>query len=240
MLILGTGIVLPGLPLSKALKDLYDDFSGPVYALKEGQLSPNGKWTGMYTGQGSLWTREDPADPGRAFFFARPAPAFGESRINSDQATTSGTHSALVLSTQSFGRSFRLSLDMMTEEQTRRGSQPNTWEAAWVMWNYVDRWHHYYFVLKTNGSELGKKDNSMQLEKQVFLATPPSPKLELGRWHHVDVVVNENRVTVDVDGKRAIDAVDPDMSSYFDGGGKIGLYTEDAAVRFANVRVSPY
>src|SRR5215469_15660442 len=35
--------------------NFYDNFQGSIYRLgKEGQISPNGKWEGVYTGYGSM------------------------------------------------------------------------------------------------------------------------------------------------------------------------------------------
>lgn len=112
------------------------------------------------------------------------------------------------ISTQEFGRNFKLSLNMMTEEQLRLDTPPNTWETVWIMWNYVDKWHHYYFTLKANGSELGKKDNVLQREEQTFLANSPFWKVKMGQWQHIDITVVENHFTVGVDGLRVVDVVD--------------------------------
>ena len=89
---------------------------------------------------------------------------------------SSETHSGLVVSKQKFS-DITLDIDMKTYKQTRQNSPPNAWEAAWVMWRWVDLYHHYYFVIKTNGIEFGKKDTSCNCEKQIFLKTGTSPKL---------------------------------------------------------------
>ena len=76
-------------------------------------------------------------------------------------ATSSGqTYSSFALSTQKFS-DMTLELDMKTYKQIRQNSAPNTWETAWVMWRWTDLFHHYYFVIKTNGIEFGKKDTRL-------------------------------------------------------------------------------
>ena len=46
---------------------------------------------------------------------------------------------------------------MRTLQQLRTGRAPNTWETAWMIFRYTDDWHHYYFTIKTNGCEFGRK-----------------------------------------------------------------------------------
>src|SRR5438067_13892860 len=82
----------------------------------------------------------------------------------------SETHSSLTLATSEF-QDIDISLKVKTKEQLRQGSAPNPWEAAWVMWRYQADWHHYYFIFKSNGIELGKKQNEIQSDSHMFLYT---------------------------------------------------------------------
>jgi len=214
--------------------NVYDNFEGQTYWLGDGATSPNGKWKDKYNGYGVAGVITDSS--GNNVFYAKPQTATGTSTVNADQ-TTSGTHAALVLSTAKY-KDYKLSLDMRTDKQLRAVS-PNTWEVAWIMFNYVDSWHHHYFTLKTNGYELGKKDNTCQCEQQIFLKTGTSLKNTIGTWYHVDIYVVGNHITVYVDNNKIIDMYDTTMSSYFNNGGSIGLYTEDAEVRYDNVSVTP-
>lgn len=202
---------------------LYDDFSGGTYTLVDGQSSPNGKWHDQFNGYGSAGVRAD--SNSNNIFFEQP-----------ETATDGSTHAALVLSTKNLVTSYKLSLDVRTDRQLK--PNPNTWETAWIMFNYVDSWHHYYFTLKTNGYELGKKDNNLQQDQQVFLATGASPSVTLGTWQHVDIQVQGNHIIVWVNSAKVADYFDTGMSSAFANGGALGLYTEDSAVSFDNIYTS--
>jgi hypothetical protein len=206
---------------------MYDTFTSS-YSLSDGQTSPNGKWYNHYTGYGSAGVKADYADLSKMVFSEQPEVS----------TTSSVTHAALTTSTSSY-HNYKLSLDMRTDKQLRTGSYPNSWEAAWIMFNYGDDWHHYYFVLKTTGAELGKKDNNAQLEQQVFLATPSSPTVTLGQWQHIDITISNNVITVYVNGVKVASVTDTTQSTMLGAGGKIGLYTEDAAVSFDNVSITP-
>src|SRR5205085_10706971 len=92
--------------------------------------------------------------------------------------TSSETHSALVLG-PSFSNALTFSVSLNTVAQLRRGSPPNPWEVAWVLWHYTDNNHFYYFVPKTNGWELGKEDPAYP-GSQRFLATGSSPTFSIG------------------------------------------------------------
>lgn len=107
------------------------------------------------------------------------------------------------------------------------------------MWRYVDSYHHYYFVVKPNGIELGKKDNNQQAEEQVFLHTADSPKLELGAWSVWTIKMEGNHIQAFVNGDKVADYIDDSMSDTLSRPGVIGLYTEDAEVQFDNVQISP-
>ena len=208
---------------------LYDDFAGATFTLGDGQLSPNGKWKNVYTGHGSVGTKN-------GVFYEVPQAVSAQSIINLDQ-TTSGTSAALTLTTSTF-KNVRISVDVRTIQQVAN-RDPNTWEVAWIFWNYVDRWHHYYLVQKTNGIEIGKKDNVQQLEQQVFMYTESSPKVSLGQWHHWDIETVGNQIVVYVDDVKIAEIYDDTQSSYFANGGNVGLYTEDASVEFDNLYIAP-
>jgi hypothetical protein len=124
--------------------------------------------------------------------------------------------------------------------QLREGlNPPNPWETAWIQFNYLDEWHQYYFILKPNGIELGKKDNNMQLEQQIYLISRDNPKGSIGSWQHIDLVVNENHILTYVNGSKVLDYIDENMSKErFGSGGAIGLYCEDAEVIFDNLYIA--
>ena len=202
---------------------LYDNFQGSTYALQDGMTSPNGKWLDKWNGYGQAGVK---TVSGTNIFY----------QIPKSSTMSTETHSGLVLSKQKFS-DITLDIDMKTYKQLRQNSPPNTWEAAWVMWRWVDLYHHYYFVIKTNGIEFGKKDTSCNCEEQVFLKTGTSPKLQLGAWDHIKISSIGKHTTIWVDGSKVVDMDDPSYNSAKMSSGFIGLYTEDASVGFDNVYI---
>ena len=202
---------------------LYDNFQGSTYALKDGMTSPNGKWLDKWNGYGHAGVK---TLSGNNIFYQIP-------KISTK---SSKTHSGLVVSKQKFS-DITLDIDMKTYKQTRQNSPPNAWEAAWVMWRWVDLYHHYYFVIKTNGIEFGKKDTSCNCEEQVFLKTGTSPKLQIGAWNHIKISSIGKHTTIWVGGSKVVDMDDPSYHSAKMSRGFIGLYTEDASVGFDNVYI---
>jgi hypothetical protein len=205
--------------------NLYDDFQGGTYSLPEGGISPNGKWVDKWNGYGQAGVK---TINGNNVFYEIPKTAI--------QPST--THSSLVQTSQKFS-DFTLELDMNTYKQLRQNSPPNTWETAWVFWRAVDLYHSYYFVLKTNGIEFGKKDTNCNCEEQVFLKTASTPKVQLGIWSHIKISSIGKHATVWVDGSKVVDMDDPSYNSAKMSNGYIGLYNEDASVGFDNVRIGP-
>ena len=234
----------PGLPPNslcmKADPANYDNFGNVrdrTYSLTDGQTSPNGKWFDQFNGFGTAGTTpQGGIQNGNCYLFEQPkvSTAPGE------------THANLITSTTS-AADFHSILQMNTFEQLRQGSPPNTWEAAWIFFHWTDNAHQYYFVLKTNGVELGKKDGG----GQIFLVTNNAPTLQLGHWYTVDLTVtgsasSQPHVVIKLDGQTVIDYTDtpnnpagiPPVSQQLAGPGKLGLYNEDAHVGFDNVNLS--
>jgi hypothetical protein len=143
----------------------------------------------------------------------------------------STTHAALITSTQSF-RDLRAFATLTTLKQLRSGP-PNPWEVGWFLWHYRDDQHFYYLILKPNGWELGKKAPGSPGE-QTFLLAGSTPTFALGVTHTVDVLQVGPTMQVNGDGMLLgtfVDRNDPYLN------GSIGLYTEDAQVRFGPLRV---
>ena len=204
-------------------RSLYDNFQGSTYTLKDGMTSPNGKWLDKWNGYGQAGVK---TLSGNNIFY----------QIPKSSTKSSETHSGLVVSKQKFS-DITLDIDMKTFKQLRQNSPPNKWEAAWVMWRWVDLYHHYYFVIKTNGIEFGKKDTSCNCEEQVFLKTGTSPKLQIGAWNHIKISSIGKHTTIWVGGAKVVDMDDPSYNSAKMSSGFIGLYTEDASVGFDNVYI---
>jgi hypothetical protein len=208
---------------SQSGNTIYDDFESGTYTLPDGGKSPNGKWEDRWNGYGNAGVK---SINGNNFFYEIPKTS----------VQTSETHSSLVVTSQKYS-DFTLDLDLNTYKQLRQNSPPNTWETAWVFWRVADLYHSYYFVLKTNGIEFGKKDNNCNCEEQVFLKTGPSPTVKLGTWAHVKISSLGKHTVIWVDGTKVVDMDDPSYNSAQMSSGNIGLYNEDASVGFDNVRI---
>lgn len=141
------------------------------------------------------------------------------------------THSALMLSQAVFGGDFTFGASVLTDQQLRTGSAPNPWETAWVVWDYTDNDHFYYFALKTNGWELGKRDPACA-GGQRFLATGSDLSFLLKTWYQVSVAQSGGTMTVSVDGREITSFTDTERPY---ASGQVGLYTEDARVYIDNV-----
>ncbi|MDO4887351.1 MAG: hypothetical protein Q3979_01395 [Actinomycetaceae bacterium] len=144
-------------------------------------------------------------------------------------AKPSITHGGLVVA-QEEGEG-RVSAKMTTLDQVRKG-QPNPWEVAWFLWRYQDPEHFYAIVLKPNGWEVSKQDPDYK-GNQRFLDSGDSPTFEVGKTYEVEVTpVGEATFVIKVDGQEITTVTDRE-SPYLKG--KVGLYTEDASVRFSDV-----
>ena len=216
---------------------LYDDFEGPSYLITDNQTSPNGKWFNKYSGFGtsgtvtiesSSLTSSD--NNNNTVFYEKPKTSTGPNE----------THAALTLTTQVY-EDLEIYIKVKTKQQLRQNFTPNPWEVAWLMWRYQDDWHHYYFILKPNGVELGKKQNENQAEAQIFLYTTNEPRLKINEWNTWYLKMLGNHIEIwlkmaDDSWQRVVNYYDDDPII---GEGKIGLYTEDANVQFDDVYISP-
>ena len=141
------------------------------------------------------------------------------------------THSALLTSSATWGDQV-FSYSASTLAQLRTGSAPNPWEVAWSMFRFTDLTHYYWFIVKPNGWELGKKQGS---DTQIFLATGTTPSRPVGSAYQVRIEAQGGRIRVSLDGTPVVDYTDPSPLL----SGSVGLYEEDAKVTFANVSVTP-
>ena len=211
---------------------LYDDFENGTYNLQLGHRSPNERWDSIYTGFGSMGVAQDNSTGN--YFFEEPQPP----------KSSNTTHSGLAITTKKF-QDFDLTLDMMTVKQLRENNS-NPWETAWIVWHYTDSFHWYAFLLKTNGIQLEKKDNELKNDTaEIFLQTKPSTAFKLGTWYNVRIL-HENshtstpHIQIWIDGVKVVDYIDNKVqNSEKLSFGAIGLYTEDASVRFDNIYIKP-
>lgn len=145
------------------------------------------------------------------------------------------THAALALFSQVYSSDIVFSGRVATLRQLRQGGKPNSWECAWIVWNYEDNDHFYYLALKPNGWELGKRDPAYP-GGQRFMATG-SKSFPVGAWTTFKVAQLENLIVVSADNRKLASVVDTQPPIYTSG--RIGLYTEDAVVSLARV-TSPF
>jgi hypothetical protein len=141
------------------------------------------------------------------------------------------THSALVVTKKTW-RDATISFRTVNQKQLRLNDAPNTWECPWVMFRFKDLENYYWFMLKPNGFELGKKQGS---DTQHFLVTGDQPAQAVGEWKAIRLVVQGARIQAFVDGTRVFDYTDP---SPLLGLGAVGLYEEDAQVRFDSLTIN--
>lgn len=155
-------------------------------------------------------------------------------------STSAGeTHAALVLAKTTVITplsEFCLTIEATTEAQLR-SSAPNPWEVFWIFFNTVfDDGHEEtnYFILKTNGIELGRAFDGG--DEQEYLVTDNTPQLVLGSRVRYVLRKSPGALTVSIDDIPVIDytnGTDPDF--LYEHAGAIGLYTEDARVRVHSV-----
>jgi len=141
------------------------------------------------------------------------------------------THSALVLSRESFSGQLLFEGSVCTLEQLRAGGDANPWETAWVVWNYEDNDHFYYLALKTNGWELGKRDPAYE-GGQRFLATGDDVVFDVGAWTRFSIEQDGAVIRVCADGTELARFEDLERP-YLQG--RVGIYSEDATVLLDDV-----
>jgi hypothetical protein len=200
--------------------------------------SVNGNWIQEYDGYGRVGIRETKS--GNKMLYQRPKRS----------KTLNETHASLVISKAEY-ETKNISLRSKTVKQLRTPT-PNSWETAWVLWNYKHDHHFYYFTLKTGGWELGKVDNAKVDPNgpsclwpeylnckypgaQRYLRTGSSPTTIVGKWDKIRVEQKGNLITVYAAGKKVTEYRD-ENNPYFSG--RVGLYNEDASVLFDNIAVN--
>jgi hypothetical protein len=144
------------------------------------------------------------------------------------------THAALVTTLNSWGN-MDATVQMNTDQQLRTGTAPNPWEVGWFVWHFTDNDHFYYFMLKPNGWELGRRDPAGN-GGQIFLATGSSPSITIPATNTIRVRQVGNEIGVYVDGVQVAYYVDQSAGGAYLSG-KVGFYTEDARARFDNLSI---
>ena len=175
----------------------------------------HGRWSTLYTGYGRVTgtDRQVVLEPRAA-------------------ASPDVTHGALVHTPESY-QDADFDVTVRTEKQVRRG-EPNVWEVGWVLWNFRDDEHFYAVALKPNGWEISKQDPAYP-GNQRFVATGDDRTFPIGQDYRVTVHQDWPRMTVSVDGRELATVVDTERPYR---GGSVGLYTEDAKVRFRDLQIT--
>jgi hypothetical protein len=200
---------------------LSDNFNSyPVGAWAEG--TTRGNFFVNFTGYGSVSIVKPSTTSSNRMIELKPMAS----------TTASETHAALLTTVGSWG-DFDTTVTMTTVQQLRTGSAPNTWETAWFVWHYIDNDHFYYFTLKTNGWEFGKRDPAYA-GGQRFIATGNTPALTIGTPTIVRVRQVGRAMGIYLNNGAQV-AYFEDETPYLSG--KVGFYTEDAQVRFDNLSV---
>lgn len=216
----------------------YDNFEGALWTMTtDGQSSPNGKWKSSYLGYGFAKTVTE--NGANILQLSPKLDVLRAAKLKANQFSQKTIHGK-----------FRCRLD----KQSTSNTQP--WYTIWPLIAEVNDTTHYYFNLKTNGWELGKKDNDHPAseELQEYLATGSSPKAVIGVWNTIEwwvTIENNNmRIKVDVNGSTVVNMLDNKgwqrngtsgigASQFFINALKtVALYAEGSQVSWDNVELS--
>lgn len=156
------------------------------------------------------------------------------------------THAALVLSDKPLSGNYKLDFTVENQAQLRQGSSPNPWEAPWLVFGYKpgadgivapDRTFSY-LILKTNGYGL-EFGEALPNNGQNFLWTSNvgADSYDVGQPYHVSIKVENEVVTVSVDGIQKFVFSDT-TRRLLTSDGYFGFYSEDAQVKFSDLQVT--
>lgn len=213
---------------------LSEIFDGAVPHAPETRIEDGGllahKWKSVYHGYGSNSV---------ARVFDGQALAIRPKESNSGNEThaglISGPHPSWPVDIKG---NLTIEASLHTEKQLRRQNAPNPWEVGWLLWDYVDKTHFYYFIPKPNGWELGKADPAYPGD-QRFLASGSRPIYPIGNRYVVKIVqaVTPTSTTISafVDGVLLTTFTDRERPY---SNGLVGFYSEDAAAYFHSVVVT--
>lgn len=163
---------------------------------------------------------------------------YGIVKINSDKillkpkssVAANETHAALVVGPK-LKNPIKYQVTVKTLSQLRKNSLPNPWEVGWIIWHYTDNEHFYYFILKPNGWELGKRDPAYS-GGQRFLATGNKKKFPIHKKYAVKIIQLKKQIKVYLNKKLIIKYQDQE-SLYHNG--RIGVYAEDAKACYSDI-----
>ena len=199
-----------------------DDFSGYTATTCPSYVDGDnfGQWQVVFTGFGCVRVLND---NGNNVLEMQP-----------QSVTNPADTSAPLVVGPSFEAPFTYRGQVATTAQLRQNSAPNDWETAWIVWNYTDNQHFYYFIPKENGWELGKEDPAYP-GAQRFLATGTTPTFSLADIKNFEITQVGATMTVSINGNRIVEFTDNERPYT---SGRIGLYSEDARFIADNIVVA--
>ena len=201
--------------------NFHDDFSAYPAGSEYAQGTTFGQWNVVQSGYGHVKIVDNGG--GNNALELKP-------KAQSGQTATSSTE---VIGPQ-HGDEFTFSGTISTPEQLRQGATPNAWETGWLVWNYTDNDHFYYFVPRANGWDLGKRDPAYA-GGQRFLATG-SEGWPLADSKQFTISKQGGTIEVKINGKVIATVTDDDQP--YNGNGRIGIYSEDARVLADDIDLS--
>ena len=201
--------------------NFHDDFSAYPAGSEYAQGTTFGQWNVVQSGYGHVKIVDNGG--GNNALELKP-------KAQSGQTATSSTE---VIGPQ-HGDEFTFSGTISTPEQLRQNAPPNAWETGWLVWNYTDNDHFYYFVPRANGWELGKRDPAYA-GGQRFLATG-SEGWPLADSKQFTISKQGGTIEVKINGKVIATVTDDDQP--YNGNGRIGIYSEDARVLADDIDLS--
>ena len=201
--------------------NFHDDFSAYPTGSEYPQGTTFGQWNVVQSGYGHVKIVDNGG--GNNALELKP-------KAQSGQTATSSTE---VIGPQ-HGDEFTFSGTISTPEQLRQNAPPNAWETGWLVWNYTDNDHFYYFVPRANGWELGKRDPAYA-GGQRFLATG-SEGWPLADSKQFTISKQGGTIEVKINGKVIATVTDDDQP--YNGNGRIGIYSEDARVLADDIDLS--
>lgn len=206
-----------------------EDFSSYIPNVCFPDSTTFGPWTTVYNGYGCNKITVDQSNSANA---ANAANQWLDSAPLAS-SSLSETHATLVVG-PSFSGQLTYQVILQTMEQLRTNDPANPWEVGWMVWNYTDDDHFYYFIAKPNGWELGKRD-PVYPYNQRFLATGSSPTFPTQSWTTLKITQDaDNTINAYVNGVLMTTFTDTERPYT---SGRIGLYSEDAHVVFDDVSV---
>ena len=217
-----TSTLLPTLPASANQVVFNDDFSTftatncPSYT----DGSSFGQWQVVFAGYGCVRIVNNSGN--------------NALEMQPRAVATPGDTSAPLVIGPSFEAPFTYKGQVATTAQLRQNSAPNPWETAWIIWNYTDNQHFYYFIPKENGWELGKEDPAYP-GSQRFLATGSTPTFAPTDLKNFEITQINNTMTISINGNKIVEFTDTERPYT---SGHIGLYSEDARFIADNITVT--